>query len=238
MQEKQRVVITLPTYNESGNILPLIHKLRQLYPAFMILVIDDDSPDKTWQIVQEEMKQDSKLFLLHRCHEKGRGTAGRDGFLKALELQADYVVEMDADFSHNPIYIQNFLDAADQETVVIGSRLVKEGAETGRFFLRKWITFLANAYIRILLGIPVRDCTSGFRLFPKNLLENCGLENLRCTGPEIVQEMLFRCRKAGGNFLEVPILFEERYAGESTFNWKIMVRSLLFMISLRFSEKK
>ncbi len=227
------VVVTLPTYNEAENIEKICRELFDRYSGVRIVVIDDDSPDGTWKIVKDLQETCKGLYVIRR-REKGRGTAGRDGFLKALQLHASYVVEMDADFSHHPRYLGCLLQKADENTVVIGSRLVKGGGETGRNFFRKYITLAANWYIRLLLGISVRDCTSGYRVFPRRILEKIHLSSLQAIGPEIVQEMLYRCRKANACFEEVPILFEERAAGSSTFNIKILLRSLLFVFYLRF----
>lgn len=231
------VIITLPTYNEADNIEALCREIFRLYPEIAILVIDDDSPDGTWQIVRDLQKEYAGLYLLHRQDQKGRGTAGRDGFLKAVELGAQHVIEMDADFSHHPAQISSLLEKADDKTVVIGSRLIKGGAEAGRKKSRRWITLAANWYIRRVLKLTIKDCTSGFRVFPRNILEKIDFASFRSTGPEIVQEMLYHCVNAGASFKEVPILFKERAAGHSTFNSRIMLRSLIFIIYLRFFYK-
>jgi dolichol-phosphate mannosyltransferase len=231
-----RIVVTLPTYNEAENIGPLIEELLALGDEFEVLVIDDDSPDRTWEIVWRLSKTEPRVHLIRRIGERGRGTAGLVGFKWARDEGADAVVEMDADFSHQPRFIPALLEPIrrGEANIVIGSRLVPGGGETGRSPIRTVITLLANAYIRLILGLPIRDCTSGFRVFDRQALERLPWEKMRCRGPEIVQEVLHEARKAGLKMVERPIIFEERRAGQSTFNVKIMLISLLYMIRLRF----
>lgn len=231
-----RIVVTLPTYNEAENIGPLIEQLLALGDEFEVLVIDDDSPDRTWEIVLRLSKTEPRVHLIRRIGERGRGTAGLVGFKWARDKGADAVVEMDADFSHQPKFIPSLLEPirSGEANIVIGSRLVSGGGERGRSPVRTLITVLANAYIRLVLGLPIRDCTSGFRVFDRRALETLPWERMRCRGPEIVQEVLHEARKAGLKMVERPIIFEERRAGQSTFNVKIMLRSLLYMLRLRF----
>lgn len=231
-----RIVVTLPTYNEAENIGPLIEQLLALGEEFEVLVIDDDSPDRTWETVLRLSKTEPRVHLIRRIGERGRGTAGLVGFKWARDEGADAVIEMDADFSHQPKFIPSLLEPirSGEANIVIGSRLVSGGGETGRSPVRTLITLLANAYIRLVLGLPIRDCTSGFRVFDRRALETLPWERMRCRGPEIVQEVLHEARKAGLKMVERPIIFEERRAGQSTFNVKIMLRSLLYMLRLRF----
>ncbi|MGC8840715.1 MAG: polyprenol monophosphomannose synthase [Candidatus Sumerlaeaceae bacterium] len=231
-----RIVVTLPTYNEAENIQPLVEELLALGDEFEVLVIDDDSPDRTWDIVMRMSKTNPGVHLIRRIGERGRGTAGLVGFRWARDNGADAVVEMDADFSHQPRFIPSLLEPirAGEANIVIGSRLVKGGKEIGRSPIRTLITLFANAYIRTVLGLRIRDCTSGFRVFDRRALESLPWEKMRCRGPEIVQEVLHEARKIGLSMVERPIVFEERRAGQSTFNVKIMLRSLLYMLRLRF----
>jgi len=230
------VMVTLPTYNEAGNILPLIRDLLALRPDLSIVVIDDDSPDGTHRIVREEQNLNPRLFLIHRTGERGRGTAGIEGFRFALEKKADFIVEMDADYSHHPRFIPQMLDAAEKADVVVGSRLVRGGGETGRSRIRTIITRAANFYIRAVLGLKVRDCTSGYRVFRRRVLEEINLDTMTAKGPAIVQEILVRCRRKNFRIVEVPILFEQRKSGSSTFNLKIMIAGLWSVLKFRFRE--
>lgn len=226
-----KILVTLPTYNESGNIRPLIHELLAVDPAMEVLVVDDDSPDGTWRIVQEMATAESRIHLMHRTGERGRGTAGLAAFIFARDAGYDAAVEMDADFSHHPRFVSSLLEPVKQgqADIVIGSRLVEGGGETGRHPARRFITLAANAYIRTMLNLPVKDCTTGFRVLSRRALQAIPWETLKVQGPEIVQEVLIEARRAGLRMVERPILFEERRAGESTFNARIMRRSLAYV---------
>ncbi|MCX6999262.1 MAG: polyprenol monophosphomannose synthase [Candidatus Sumerlaeota bacterium] len=228
------IMVTLPTYNESANILPLIDELLAVQDDISVVVIDDDSPDGTHRLVRERQKKDPRVHLIHRTGERGRGTAGAAGFKYAVAQAADLIVEMDADFSHHPRFLPALLNAAQDADVVIGSRLMAGGGETGRSFIRRIITHLANSYIRLVLGLKVRDCTSGYRVFRRAVLEAIQLDTLTAKGPAIVQEVLFRCGQHGFRMVEVPIVFEERKRGKSTFNWRIILTGLWSVLKFRF----
>jgi dolichol-phosphate mannosyltransferase len=222
-----KILATLPTYNELGNIGPLMDELLSLDPQLEVLVVDDNSPDETWRLVQEKTLVSNRIHLIHRTGERGRGTAGLAAFRFARDNGYDAAVEMDADYSHHPRFIPSLLEPLrhGEADIVIGSRLVKGGGETGRHPLRRYITLAANGYIRFLLKLPVRDCTTGFRTFNRRALEAIPWENLDARGPEIVQEVLIEASRAGLRMVERPILFEERREGTSTFNYRIMARS-------------
>lgn len=235
-----RILATLPTYNESGNITELTREILALGEEYEVLVIDDNSPDGTWKIVSGLQQEEPRIHLLHRTTERGRGTAGLAGFLWARERGYDAVVEMDADFSHHPRFIPSLLEPirTGEADLVVGSRLVSNGGEQGRHPVRRVITLGANAYIQLLLRLPVRDCTSGFRTFSRRALQSIPWEKMDAQGPEIVQEVLLEARAAGLKMVERPILFEERRAGESTFNWKIMARSFRYVLRQSIRRRK
>lgn len=229
-----RIAAMIPTWNEAENIGPLLDAVLGLGAEYGAIVVDDNSPDGTWRIVQQRASSDPRVTLIHRTTERGRGTAGIAGLKAARDAGFDAAVEMDADFSHNPALIPMLTDPvrSGDADIVIGSRLVPGGGEVGRPPLRRLITQAANGYIRILLRLPVRDCTSGFRVFSSRALQSIPWEQLTATGPEVVQEILWHARRAGLRMAERPILFEERRAGQSTFNARIMRRSLLFVARL------
>lgn len=226
-----KILTTLPTYNEAGNIQPLISELLALDARVEVLVVDDNSPDGTWQIVEEMAENEPRIHLIRRTTERGRGTAGLAAFIYARDNDYDAAVEMDADYSHHPRFVLSLLEPLQtgEYDIVVGSRLVPGGGETGRHPLRKIITLGANWYIRAMLRLSVRDCTTGFRTFNRRALESIPWETLNANGPEIVQEVLIEARRAGLRITERPIKFEERRAGESTFNWKIMARSFRYV---------
>jgi dolichol-phosphate mannosyltransferase len=221
-----KIVAVLPTWNESENVLPLIDALLAVSRHLEVLVVDDNSPDGTWKLVADRARHNPRVHLLHRTSERGRGSAGIAGFRRAVDMGADLVVEMDADWSHHPRFLRRLLRASRSADVVIGSRLVSGGTERGRHPLRTFITHGANLYLRTLLRLPVRDCTSGYRVFRRRTLVRFDWDRLRSKGPSIVQEMLVTARAAGARFAEVPIVFEERRAGKSSFNSKILLAGL------------
>jgi dolichol-phosphate mannosyltransferase len=226
----------LPTYNEAGNIPSLIEALLEAVEGMEVVVVDDDSPDGTWRVVGEMGARDRRVHLVHRKGGRGRGSAGVAGLRYAVDAGARLIVEMDADWSHHPRHIPALLAAAESADVVVGSRLVAGGGESGRGFSRRLITAAANAYIRIVLGLPIRDCTSGYRVFRREALEKIHLENLKSNGPAIVQEIAMACRRAGCSFAEVPIRFEQRRAGQSTLTFRILVGGLISVLRLRFQK--
>lgn len=226
-----RTLITLPTYNEADNILSLVQECLALDADFEVLVVDDNSPDGTWKLVEELKASEPRVHLIHRTKERGRGTAGFAAFRYGRDHGYDAVVEMDADFSHHPRFIPGLLEPLrnDVADIVVGSRLIPEGGESGRGAVRPLITRAANTYIRTLLRLPVRDCTSGFRTFNRQALQALPWDEMRATGPELLQEILLAAVDQGLRITERPIWFEERRAGTSTFNRKIMVRSFLYV---------
>jgi dolichol-phosphate mannosyltransferase len=232
-----KAMAMIPTYNEAPNIEPLLREILRQGPDIGAVVVDDNSPDGTAAIVKRLREEDPRVHLILRMNERGRGTAGVAGFKYAVARGVDFIIEMDADFSHQPSYISSFLSQMDDCDLLIGSRLVEGGGEKGRHFLRKMITRAANAYIRLILGVPVRDCTSGYRVFRRKVLEAIELEQLMAVGPPIVEEVLFKAYRKGFRIKEVPYILEERKAGESTFNHRIMLNALLMMPKIRWKYR-
>jgi len=231
------VVCTLPTYNESQNILPLVRDLLALGPYLQVLVIDDNSPDGTWRIVGEAAQSEPRLKLLHRMRDKGRGNAGREGFVEALKMGASIVVEMDADFSHQPRFVPTLiarLRSGDDVGLVLGSRAVHGGLDADRGLTRRLITKAANFYIRVLLGVRVRDCNSGFRCWRRETLERIHVEDAFSPGPAIVQELLFKTARAGIGIAEVPIEFSNRLHGHSTLTVRTLLSGYTAVLKLRW----
>jgi len=231
------VVCTIPTWNEAGNILPLAREILALGPGFEVLVVDDNSPDGTWRLVAEALKDEPRLHLLHRLQDKGRGRSGRDGFVQALAMGARIVVEMDADFSHHPRYIPALVRRLNSDPsigLVLGSRAVAGGSDADRGWLRRAITTCANAYIRVLLGVRVHDCNSGFRAWKRSTLEAIEVDKTTSPGPAIVQELLYKTARRKIGIAEVPIVFEDRKVGESTLTWRLLVQGYTTVLKLRW----
>ncbi len=229
-----KAMAMVPTYNEAPNIERLLREILAQGPDIGAVVVDDNSPDGTAAIVERLRREDGRVHLVLRTDERGRGTAGIVGFQYALRQGVPFVIEMDADFSHRPSYISSFLREMEDCDLLIASRLVPGGGERGRHFARKWITSAANAYIRLILGVPVRDCTAGFRVFRRQVLESIDLDRMMSKGPSIVEEVLYKAYKRGFRIKEVPYTFEEREAGETTFNRRIMIDALKMMIKIRW----
>ena len=227
------VVVMIPTYNEAENVRTLIPEILDLGPEYRVLVVDDASPDGTGDVVRELGRTDERAMLMARTGPKGRGYAGAEGFAEAVARGADVVVEMDADFSHQPRHIPDLVAATRDHDVVIGSRMVAGGREEGRSSVRRIITVLANAYIRTVLGVRVRDATSGFRAFTRKALTTIPLDRLKSPGPSIVQEVLFACVLAGLPIVELPIVFVDRVVGRSTFTIDVMKQSFVAVLSIR-----
>ncbi len=224
----------LPTYNEATNIAPLIEALLALHiPSLHVLVVDDASPDGTAHIVRSLMKKYHQVHLLVRHTDKGRGTAGIAGYKKALEMGADVVCEMDADFSHDPRFLPFLLQRLHSTDIVLGSRAVHGGSDIDRPFFRQILTKLANLYIALLLGLHVKDCNSGYRCFRRYVLESLNLDSLTSKGPAIVQEVLYRAHLKGFSIDEVPITFVERRRGTSKLGFSHLYQGYLFIIKLK-----
>jgi dolichol-phosphate mannosyltransferase len=229
-----KAMAMIPTYNEAPNIEPLLREILRQGADIGAVVVDDNSPDGTAKIVERLRREDPRVHLILRTEERGRGTAGVAGFQYAVAQGVEFIVEMDADFSHPPSCLPYFLGQMGDCDLLIGSRLVEGGGERGRSSLRRWITKLANTYIRMILGLPVQDCTSGYRVFRREVLQTIELDQLVSKGPPIVEEVLYKAFKRGFRVKEVPYILEERKAGESTFNRKIMLDALRMIPKIRW----
>lgn len=231
-----KTVIMVPTYNERANIAELVKLLHKSVPQALILVVDDSSPDGTFEEVRKLMKKDKKLKLLLRDRSiKGRGWAGRDGFVKALQMGADAVVEMDADLSHQPKYIPAMLKPLEKKEadVVVGSRYMEGGKDMDRPFHRQWTSNFARYYLKFVLGLPPKDPTSGFRAYSKEALRKIKVATLTARDPFTVSEILYRCSLAGLKLKEVPIEFIDRTRGESKLQLTTLLKYLGRALLLR-----
>jgi len=226
-------LIIIPTYNEKDNVKNLIRKILEILPDIHILIVDDNSPDGTAGLVEELALRINNLHLIIRKDERGRGLAGIAGFKYAVENQFDYVIEMDADFSHNPKYIPLLLRQIETCDLAIASRMISGGGIIGRNFIRNIITRLANIYIRLILGINIKDATSGFRCFRRQILENISWDTVISRGPSIVEEVLYLVYRGGYKIKEVPIIFEERRQGKSKLNFKKILSTMFLILKIR-----
>jgi len=227
------IVVVIPTYNERESIESLIREVLSLSLGLNILVVDDNSPDGTGAIVSKLAEESPKVRLLTRKKRKGRGSAGVDGFKAALEMGADLIIEMDADFSHHPRHIPDLLANANNYHVVLGSRFVAGGADRDRGMLRQMVTRLAGLYVRTSLGIKIRDVSSGYRCFRKEVFEKVDLDDMISAGPAIVLEILYKVCLNGFSVKEVPIIFEDRRQGQTKLDTITLLETLVMVLRLR-----
>jgi dolichol-phosphate mannosyltransferase len=221
-----RVVMVVPTYNEVDNLAWVVGRLRAVQPEVHGLVVDDGSPDGTGAIADELAAADPAVRVVHRTAKAGLGAAYLHGFAVALERGYDVVGEMDADGSHQPEQLHLLLDALHDADLVIGSRWVPGGSVVNWPFRRELLSRGGNLYVRLLLGVAIRDATAGYRLFRRATLEAIDLETVESTGYVFQTDMVVRCLRAGLRVREVPIEFVERVRGDSKMSGHVAVESL------------
>ncbi|HWR30992.1 MAG TPA: polyprenol monophosphomannose synthase [Negativicutes bacterium] len=231
-------LIIIPTYNERDNIETLLALITRTDPAAHILIVDDNSPDRTYEIVERLIQSVylGQLFLLKRAGKMGLGTAYIAGFKWALARDYDYIFEMDADFSHDPKYLPDFLAAIQTHDVVLGSRYVSGGGVKNWGVIRKFISRGGSLYARTILGLSLRDLTGGFKCFRREVLEAIDLDGIRSNGYSFQIEMTYRAKCKGFRIVETPIVFEDRTAGKSKMSRKIFLEAVLMVWKLRFDS--
>jgi dolichol-phosphate mannosyltransferase len=229
--------LILPTYNEAQNIEAIVAAaLPQLAAAVdrhTILIVDDDSPDGTGRIADRLAEENSDVRVLHRARKQGLGRAYLAGFGMALENGADLILEMDSDFSHDPEDIPRLIAAAGAADLVLGSRYVPGGGVTNWGFVRRALSWGGSAYARIILGVPVRDLTGGFKCFHRRVLEALDLEQVHADGYGFQIELTYRAVQAGFTVTEVPITFRERRIGQSKMTARIALEAVWKVPALR-----
>jgi dolichol-phosphate mannosyltransferase len=221
-----RVVMVVPTYNEAANLAWIVGRVRKSLPDADVLVVDDGSPDGTGEIADELAEADSHVSVVHRTAKEGLGAAYLHGFRVALANGYDVIGEMDADGSHQPEQLPRLLDALVDADLVLGSRWVPGGSVVNWPWTRVALSRGGNLYTRMLLGIPVRDATGGFRLFRRTTLEKIDLHSVRSVGYCFQADLAWRTVEAGLRVREVPIVFVERVRGESKMSPDVAVESL------------
>ncbi len=227
-------LVVIPTYNEADNIEPLIVAVQRQPVGLHALIVDDNSPDGTGAIADRLAEASpGRVHVLHRPGKSGLGRAYVAGFLWALERGYDAVIEMDADFSHDPDYLPELVRAADEADVVVGSRYLN-GISVREWPLRRiLLSYFANYYVRTVTGLVTNDTTSGFRLYRRCALEGIDLANVRSNGYSFQVEMTFRAQLAGFRVKEVPIIFVERRAGKSKMSRGVIWESIWMPLKLR-----
>lgn len=235
-----RPVIILPTYNEKENLTDIVREIFSVgIKDLGIIIVDDNSPDGTGRIADSLARADHRISVVHREKKEGLGRAYLAGFKEALKDQNnEFIFEMDADFSHQPKYLPDFLDKIKEADLVLGSRYMPGGGVQNWHWLRCYISWQANAIIRLILGVPVRDLTGGFKCFRRQVLESLDFSHVESSGYNFQIEMTYRVYKKKFRIAETPIVFLERRAGNSKFSPVIMLESFWRVLKLRFSRIK
>ena len=224
-----KAFVIVPTYNEKDNVRSLASAILAQQADLQILFVDDNSPDGTGSIIDDMVAENDRVHVLHRPGKLGLGTAYREGFKAALDMGADYLLEMDADFSHDPGALPLFLSAIKENDLVIGSRYLN-GVSVVNWPIRRLIlSYFASVYARWVTGLQLRDCTSGFKCFRRSTIEAIDLSRVTSDGYSFQIEMNYRCMEKGFRIAEIPIIFIDRHAGSSKMSGTI-VREAVFMV--------
>ena len=233
---RRRALVCLPTYDEKDNVGPMTEAILAATPDVDILVIDDNSPDGTGQLADAIAARQPRVKVLHRAGKEGLGKAYLAGFAWALSQGYDLVLEMDADFSHDPKYLPGMLEASKEADLVLGSRNVPGGGTVNWGILRKIISRGGSFYARTILGLPVRDLTGGFKCFRRQVLEAIDLPTVECTGYAFQIELTYRTLRKGFRVKELPIVFVDRRVGQSKMSKRIVLEALRKVWSIRASN--
>jgi dolichol-phosphate mannosyltransferase len=234
--QTQRALIIFPTYNERDNIEKIVHSVMPLDPRIHVLIVDDNSPDGTGEIADRLAADFSKVYVLHRAEKQGLGRAYIAGFHWAIEQRFDFIFEMDADFSHSPEYLKDFLKEIQNSDLVIGSRYLSGVNVINWPMGRLLLSYYANVYTRVVTGLPLRDATGGFKCFRREVLQAINLDQVKSTGYAFQIEMSMRAWKKGFRIREIPIIFYDRVAGQSKMSKKIMREAIWMVWALRLKS--
>jgi len=231
------ICVCLPTYNERENLEAMVDRLGEVLGADgVVLVIDDDSPDGTGEIADRLAADRVSVHVLHRPRKEGLGPAYLDGFRRALELGADLILEMDCDFSHDPADVPRLVAAAEDADLVLGSRYVPGGGTRNWGALRRLISRGGSLYAQLLLGVPIRDLTGGFKCYRRAVLEAIDLDAIHSKGYAFQIETTYRALRAGFRVVEVPIVFVDREVGGSKMSNSIVLEAVWKVPALRLTS--
>jgi dolichol-phosphate mannosyltransferase len=232
------VWVILPTYNEAANLERIVPAILEQLPAPRhVLIVDDNSPDGTGALADRLAAADDSVSVLHRDRKEGLGPAYLAGFRIALDAGAERVVEMDADFSHDPAYLPGLVQATESADLAIGSRYVPGGGVTDWGPLRRFISRGGSAYARLALGLPIRDLTGGFKCFRRIVLETIDLDTIQARGYAFQVETTYRAIKAGFRVVEVPIVFKDRADGTSKMSKGIVAEAIWRVPAMRLRRR-
>jgi dolichol-phosphate mannosyltransferase len=228
-----KAVVVIPTYNEHENIERLATEVLSKDNSIHILIVDDNSPDGTGELADRMAAADDRIQVLHRKGKLGLGSAYREGFRLAIDQGADYIVEMDADFSHDPAILPRFFEKMTEYDLVIGSRYLNGVSVVNWPLRRLMLSYFASVYTRVITGLRISDCTSGFKCFSRKVLEAIDLNRIRSDGYSFQIEMNYRCVEKGFRVGEVPIIFIDRHAGSSKMSKKIVREAVIMVWKLK-----
>jgi len=231
-----KIMVVVPTYNERDNIERLAPRVLSQLPNVELLVVDDGSPDGTGAYVDKLAAEDSRVHVLHRPGKMGLGSAYVEGFKYALGTDAELVLQMDADFSHDPDVIPQLVEQIDGSDVVLGSRYITGANVVNWSLQRLFLSYFANVYTHIVTGLPLRDSTGGFKCFRRNVLEQIDLDAIRSDGYSFQIEVNFRCWRKGFSIHEIPIVFVDRHAGTSKMSRRIVWEAMWLVWRLRLDR--
>ena len=230
-------LVIIPTYNERDNVGPITSAVLAADPRVDILICDDNSPDGTGQLADELASKDKRIRVLHREKKEGLGRAYLAAFRWALKEGYQFIIEMDADFSHDPKYLPKLIDtAASEADVAVGSRYVEGGGTVNWGIGRQIISRGGSMYVRTILGVPLRDTTAGFKCFNRRVLEAINLDEVQSSGYGFQIELSYRALKKGFTIKEVPIVFEDRRVGQSKMSRKIFLEAMQMVWKLKFTN--
>ncbi len=232
-----RFIAVIPTYNEAGNLPRLVPEVLAQDPRLEVLVVDDNSPDGTGKLADEmALREPGRVHVLHRPAKEGLGRAYRAGLRHALDLGGDFVIQMDADFSHPPEVLRTMIAEIEDHDVVLGSRYLKGITVVNWPIERILLSYFGNRYARIVTGLPVTDTTGGFRCVRASFLERIGFERIRSDGYAFQIEMNYRFVKHGARIQEIPFFFLDRTQGESKLTFRIGLEALWIVWWLRIAD--
>lgn len=228
-----RVMVVVPTYNERKNLEELVPKVLSQLPDIEILVVDDGSPDGTGQYADALSADDPRVHVLHRPSKMGLGSAYVEGFTYALDAGAEIIVQMDADFSHDPDVIPDLVERIGDHDVVLGSRYITGANVVNWPLSRLFLSYFANVYTHLVTGLPLRDSTGGFKCFRRGVIESIDLDSVRSDGYSFQIEVNFRCWRRGYSIVEIPIVFVDRHSGTSKMSRRIVWEAMWLVWRLR-----
>jgi dolichol-phosphate mannosyltransferase len=231
-----KILIIIPTYNELDNLPRLLPEVLSKNEGIDVLIVDDNSPDGTAAFVENEMKNNSRIHLIKRESKQGLGTAYIAGFKYALQNNFDLIFEMDADFSHDPNEIPQFLEAIKNADLVLGSRYINGVNVINWPMSRLLLSWFANWYTRIITGLPIKDATGGFKCFKREVLDAIDLDQVKSNGYAFQIEMSFKAWKKGFKVKEIPIIFVDRVKGKSKMSKKIVREAVTMVWKLRLKS--